>query len=143
MRASLLRLENPTCTYHSSAGQDDGVVLVRTEPSQQSPCPGQTVEYECHSEIPVAALVWTLPTGESLPDFTTGSMVGSTRTASDGVGVATLTSIVPDNDPNTDFFFFTSTLLIMETINNSNISCAVAIGNDVMKQTAVVTLSGK
>ena len=131
------------CTYHSSAGQDDGVVLVRTEPSDQSPCPGQMVEYECHSEIPVSTLVWTLPTGESLPDFTTGSMNGSRRTASDGVPVANLTSIVPDDDPNSDFFFFTSTLLITETVNNSNISCTVSIQNDVMKQTAVVTLSGK
>ena len=103
-------------TYHSSAAQDDGVVLVRTEPSDQSPCPGQTGEYECHSEIPVSTLVWTLPTGESLPDFTGGSMNGSRRTASDGVYVATLTSLVPDDDPNSDFFFFTSTLLIMETV---------------------------
>ena len=132
-----------SCTYHSSAGQDDGVVLVRTEPSDQSPCPGQTVEYECHSEIPVGTLVWALPTGESLPDFTGGSMNGSRRTASDGVYVATLTSLVPDNDPDSDFFFFTSTLLITETVNNSNSTCAVAIGNDVMKQTAVITLSGK
>ena len=138
MRASLLRLENdPTCTYHSSAAQED-VVLVRTEPSDQSPCPGQMVEYECRIQTPVNTLVWTLPTGDDLPEFAGFDDVNDNR--SSGSFTATLTGKMMSSISGR--FFFNSTMVFPVNMNNSNLICTGVAGATPVEDSTTITLSG-
>ena len=118
----------------------EDVVLVRTEPSDQSPCPDQTVEYECQIMTPTDNLQWTLPTEETL-SYNAAADTGSVETSTDGTYRATLTSIV--GDPNSNRFFFTSTLTITETTNGSVLRCSGAVGGDSVEEDATIILSGK
>ena len=101
------------------------VVIERIEPdpaTQEFPCPHQIVQYKCQTLIPLTALTWRLPSGDTLPDFTGGSSVGRVRNSSDDQFSATLTGKMEDGDPNTDLFFFTSTLLIVNVSNDSTLT---------------------
>ena len=119
-----------------SAAQD--VNLVRTEPDpQQLPCPHQRIEFQCQTLVPSSALTWTLPTGVEL-EFGVLRNVGDVRNSSDNVYSATLTEKIEDDDTNTDRFFFTSTLLLLQPVNRSTLTCE---GDDTNFETTV-TLSG-
>ena len=61
-----------------------------------------------------------LPSGVGL-GFTGVSPVGRVRNSSDDQFSATLTSKMGDEDPDSDDFFFTSTLLIIDPVNGSDI----------------------
>ena len=109
-----------------SAAQD--ITLVRTEPDpQQLPCPQQRMEFQCQILVPSSALTWTLPSGVIM-EFGVRRNVGDVRNSS--VYSATLTEKTEDDDPNTDRFFFTSTLLVLQPVNGSNLTCK---GDDVMR----------
>ena len=95
--------------------------------------------------ISTFTLTWRLPSGDTLPDFTGGSSVGRVRNSSDDQFSATLTGKMEDDNPDSDLFFFTSTLLIVNTANNSKLTCFASIheGSINVEQTVSLVLSGK
>ena len=122
----------------SGAGQ--GITLVRTEPDpQQLPCPQQRIEFLCQILVPSSVLTWTLPTGDQL-QFSILRNIGDVRNSSDNVYSATLTGKTEDDDPNTDRFFFTSTLLILEPVNGSTLTCT---GVNVADLVDTIIINGK
>ena len=110
-----------------------------TSNSQQLSCPQQRVEYKCQITVPTTALTWTIPTGVVL-EFGSLRNVGDVRNTSDNVYSATLTEKTEDDDPNTERFFFTSTLLVLQPVNVSNLTCD---GSNVETESTTITLSGK
>ena len=123
----------------------EDVVIERIEPdpaTQEFPCPHQIVQYKCQTLIPTATLTWRLPSGDTLPDFTGGSSVGAVRNSSDDQFSATLTGKMDDDDPDTDLFFFTSTLLILEPINGSNLTCSASVSESLSQGNTIIVLSG-
>ena len=121
------------------------VVIERIEPdpaTQEFPCPHQIVQYKCQTLIATATLTWRLPSGDTLPDFTGGSSVGRVRNSSDDQFSATLTSKMEDDDPDTDIFFFTSTLLILEPINGSSLTCIASVSGSLSQENITIILSG-
>ena len=119
------------------------IVLKRIEPDPgQLPCPQQTVKYRCQIIEPASTLTWTLPTGDLL-EFSIAREVGEIRNSSNDVYSANLTSKMEDTDPDSDRFFFSSTLLILETVNGSNITCAGATVPDTVEDSAVIILSSE
>ena len=132
------------CLLHYTVAED--VVIERLEPdpvTQEFLCPHQIVQYKCQTLIPAVALTWRLPSGDTLPDFTGGSSVGRVRNSSDDQFSATLTGKMEDDDPDTDgFFFFTSTLLILEPINGSILTCIASVGGSLSQGNTTIILSG-
>ena len=94
---------------------------MRTEP-EQLPCPQQRIEFQCETIVASTTLIWTLPTGDAI-EFGVLRTVGDVRNSSDNFYYATLTEKMEDEDPDTDRFFFTSTLLVLEHVNGSNLTC--------------------
>ena len=123
----------------------EDVVIERTEPdpaTQEFPCPHQIVHYKCQTLIPVIALTWKLPSGDTL-QFTGASSVGRVRNSSDDQFSATLTGKMEDDDPDTDLLFFTSTLLILEPINGSSLTCIATVNASFSPEiTTNIVLSG-
>ena len=120
-------------------------MLQRTEPdpsSQQFPCPGQRVEYECRILISTISLTWILPSGETLREFTGVSSVGAVRNSSDEQYSATLTGKMEDDDPNSDYFFFNTTLLMLNPTNGSIVTCRGTIMTNVIQGNSTVLHSG-
>ena len=124
------------------AGQD--ISLVRTEPDdpQQLPCPHQGQEFLCQIMTPVTSLAWTLPSGETL-EFGALRNVGDTRNSSEGNYIATLTQKMEDDDPNTDRFSYTSTLLVLEPVNGQNLTCIAVAGSNQPQKRITTATSGK
>ena len=125
---------------------EDNIVIRRAEPdpnSQEFPCPHQKVQYECTTLRPVAALTWMLPSGVGLV-FTGASSVGRVRNSSDDQFSATLTSKMVDEDPDSDDFLFTSTLLIIDPVNGSDFICSgVTASGTVFQGNTTVVWSGE
>ena len=122
----------------------EDVVIERIEPdpaTQEFPCPHQIVQYKCQT-IPANALIWRLPSGDTLPEFSGGSSVGIVRNSSDDQFSATLTGKMEDDDPDTDRFFFTSTLLILEPINGSSLTCIASVSGSLSQGNTTTILSG-
>ena len=92
--------------------------------------------------IPVTALTWRLPSGDTLPDFTGGSSVGAVRNSSDDQFSATLTGKMEDDDTMTDFFFLISTLLILEPNNGSSLTCIASVSGSLSQDNSTIVLSG-
>ena len=116
---------------------------MRTEPDpQQLPCPHQRIEFQCQIMVPSISLTWSLPNGDELR-FSFLRNVGDVRNSSDNVYSATLTGKTEDDDPNTDLSFFTSTLLILEPVNGSTLTCTGSSGTDLVYNSAVIIISGK
>ena len=111
---------------------------MRTKPSQQSPCSGQMVEYECRIETPVNNLKWTLPT-DGVLGFSHFDDVGAIR--KDGEFTATLTGLMSSDDSN-NVYLFNSTIVFSVTLNSSNLSCSGIFGTDSVEEGATITLSG-
>ena len=111
---------------------------MRTEAEpQQLPCPHQRIVFQCQILVPSTALTWTLPTGVIL-EFGVLRNVGDVRNST--LYSATLTEKTEDDDPNTDLFFFTSTLLILQPVNGSMLTCG---GDGAMNSDTTISLSGK
>ena len=88
------------------------------------------------------ALTWTLPDNSFL-EFDRVSDFGVAINSSDNVYSATLTSRTDDNDPSTSTrFFFTSTLLVLEPVNGSTLTCAGGSVADPMENTTTIIISG-
>ena len=124
-----------------AAAQD--IVLERIEPDPgQLPCPQETVKYLCEIMVPSLGLTWTLPTGDPL-EFDILSDEGDFRNFSDNVYSATLTNKMENDDLDTNRFFFSSTLLILETVNGSTITCTGGTAADPVEASTDITLSSK
>ena len=120
-------------------------MLQRTEPdpsSQQFPCPGQRVKYECRILTPRVSLTWKLPSGEIFPDFTGGTSVGTVRHSSDDQYSATLAGKLKDDDPNNEEFFFNSTLLMLNPTNISTVACVGSTRTDNIQKNSTIIHSG-
>ena len=124
---------------HSLA--DVSVVRIKPDP-QQLPCPQQMIEFQCEILVPTTTLIWGLHTGEML-EFGVLRNVGDVRSSSDNVYSATLTAKREDDDPNTDRFFFASTLLIREPVNQTTLTCTGSGGVDPVDKSTTITQSGK
>ena len=123
----------------------EDVVIERIEPNpatQEFPCSHQIVQYKCQTLISTATLTWRLPSGDTLPDFTGASSVGRVRNSSDDQFSATLTGKMEDDDSETDLFFFTSTLLILEHINGSSLTCIAFVSGRLSQENTTIVLSG-
>ena len=118
------------------------IVLERIEQDPaQLPCPQQTVMYRCQIIEPASTLTWTVPTGDHL-EFSIARDVGDISNSSDNVYSANLTNKMEDTDPSSDRFFFSSTLLILETVNGSTITCSGATV-DPVEDSIDITLSSE
>ena len=144
MRVWLARLRQTACVisiitlvlvFAVVHAQEDYVELVRTDPTTESlPCPGQEIEFKCHVTTPSHELTWTLPTNDTLA-FGAGDSIGKVRYSSDNVYRAILTGKMEDDDPDTDKFNFTSTLLVLPAVNGSTLSCTGGtIGNPLLQR---------
>ena len=100
------------------------------------------MQYKCQTLIPTATLTWRLLCGGT-PEFTGGTPVGRVRNSSDDQFSATLTGKIEDDDPDTDRFFFTSTLLILEPMNGSSLTCIASVNASFSPEiTRNIVLSG-
>ena len=127
------------------AGAAQDIVLERIEPDHgQLLCPNQRVMYQCRILVPSSVLIWTLPNGDGTLEFHILNSEGDVRLSppDDGVYTATLTSKTEDNDPGTDRFFFTSTLLILETVNDTSLTCTGGTVANPVENSADINLSG-
>ena len=122
----------------------EDIVLQRTEPdpnSQEFPCPHQRVQYECTTLSPVDTITWILPSGVGL-GFTGASSVGRVFNSADDQFSATLTSKMEDEDPDSDDLFFTSTLLIIDPVNGSELICSGDVSGAILNGTTTVVVCG-
>ena len=115
---------------------------MRTEPDdpQQLPCPQQRIEFLCQILVPSSFITWTLPASDLL-EFAGVSDIGYTVNSSDNVYSATLTNKGDDPNSNTRFFF-TSTLLVLEPVNGSTLTCTGGSGADPMVESTTINISG-
>ena len=119
----------------------DGIVLERIEPDPgEVPCPQQTVKYRCQIMAPSLGLTWTIPTGDPL-EFSIATDVGVIRNSTDNVYSANLTSKMDFPDSGRDIF--SSTLLILETVNGSTITCTGGAGTDPVVASTDIILSSE
>ncbi|CAI8036846.1 hypothetical protein GBAR_LOCUS20640 [Geodia barretti] len=124
----------------AAATQDVSVVRIEPDPLQQLPCPQQMIEFRCQILVPSFAVQWTLPTGETL-GFGGGMDIGAVDNSSDNAYSATLRNRM--EDPNSAIrFFFTSTLLVLEPVNGSNLTCVGVTGAVPVKESTSIILSG-
>ena len=139
--AWLHRLLHAFSTYIIPLGAESSIILMRTEPSdsRQFPCPQQRVEFQCQITVPTTTLTWTISTGVLL-EFSALRNVGDVRNSSDNVYSATLTEKAEDDDANSDRFFFISSLLVLQPVNGSTMTCT---GRNVGSESTTITLSGK
>ena len=118
------------------------ITLERTEPDPQLlPCPNQKIMVQCQIMVPTTSLTWTLPSDDSL-EFGVLQNVNDVRNSSDNTYSATLTGKAEDNDPNTDLFLFTSTLLVLDPVNGSTLTCGGAAVGGQVENTTTIKLSG-
>ena len=97
--------------------------------------------YECRLLVPSTTLTWTLP-DSSVLEFDILAKLGDMRDLDDNY-IATLTDKMEDDDNNTNRFLFTSTLLILETTNDSTLTCSGAAVPDTVEESVTLTLSGE
>ena len=128
---------------HTVLAQEDDIILVRTEPdptSQELPCANQIIVYECKQLIPSESLIWTLPNNEILR-FSLLRDINDTQTSDDDNYIATLTNKIEGEV--TDTFFFTSTLMILEPVNVSTVTCTGGISPNLVDNDITIILSGQ
>ena len=140
----------PTCTCkHPHAyiiavsAQEDDIILVRTEPdptSQELPCANQIIVYECQQLISSIELPWTLPNNETLR-FSILRDINDTETSDDDNYIATLTNKTEGD--LTDTFLFTSTLMILEPVNGSTVTCKGGTTSKQVSNDTTTILSGR
>ena len=127
-------------------GATQDIVLERIEPDPgQLPCPSQRVLYQCQVLVQSSTLTWTLPNGDGTLEFDILSNEGDVRPTppGDGVYTATLTNKTEDDDPDTNRFFFASTLLILETVNDTSLTCSGGtVANPVENNTDIILSGG-
>ena len=117
------------------------MVRIEPDPLQQLPCPQQKIEFRCQILVPSFVMQWTLPTGETV-EFGQAENIGAVYVSSDDAYSATLTDRTEDPN-NNNRFFFTSTLLVMEPVNGSNLTCVAVSGAVPVKESTSIILSGR
>ena len=125
---------------HAIAAQD--IILERTDPAEQLPCPGQRVEFQCHTQRFSSLLRWELPNSNVLT-FTGGSSDGTVRNTTDNNYSAVLTRKVEDSSPDSEYFKFYSTLLVIRPLNGTSVKCSGAVGLDSYDNSSSILISGK
>ena len=108
---------------------------------EQLPCPNQKITVQCQIMVPTTSLTWTLPSDDSL-EFGVLQNVNDVRNSSNNIYSATLTGRAEDNDPNTDLFFFTSTLLVLDPVNGSTLTCGGAAAGNQVENSIEIELHG-
>ena len=124
------------------SAQEDDIILVRTEPdptSQELPCANQTIVYECQQLISSDTLTWTLPNNDTLR-FSILRDINDIEPSDDDNYIATLTNKIEGDE--TDTFFFTSTLMILEPVNGSTVRCTGGTTPQVSNDITII-LSGR
>ena len=116
------------------------ITLERIEPDQL-PCPEQSVTFQCQIMVPSAQLAWTVPNRDDL-EFNINRDVGYVRNSPDNVYSANLTGKI-EADLDGDRFFFNSTLLVLEPVNGSNLTCKGGTVSDPVEMRTTIALSGE
>ena len=131
---------------HTVLAQEDDIILVRTEPdptSQELPCANQIIVYECQQLIPSEGLTWTLPNNEILT-FSQSRDINDTEPSDpsdDDNYIATLTNKIEGDE--IDLFFFTSTLIILEPVDGSTVTCTGGTISNVVSNDTTIIFSGQ
>ena len=127
---------------HTVSAQEDDIILVRTKPDptfQELPCANQIIVYECQQLIPSNDLIWTLPNNEILR-FSQSGDINDTEPSDDDKYIATLTN--KTEGEVTDTFLFTSTLMILEPVNGSTVTCTGGTTTNLVSGDTTIVLSG-
>ena len=128
---------------HTVSAQEDDIILVRTEPdptSQELPCANQIIVYECQQLIPSESLIWTLPNNEILR-FSLLRDINDTEPSDDDNYIATLTNKIEGEVIDT--FLFTSTLMILEPVDGSTVTCTGGISPNLVNIDTTIIFSGR
>ena len=128
---------------HTVLAQEDDIILVRTEPdptSQELPCANKIIVYECQQLIPSFELTWTLPNNEILR-FSQSRDINDTETSDDDNYIATLTNKIEGEVLDT--FLFTSTLMILEPVDGSTVTCIGGTTTNVVSIDTTIIFSGR
>ena len=128
---------------HTVLAQEDDIILVRTEPdptSQELPCANQRIEYECQQLIPSESLIWSLPNNEALR-FSFLRDIDDIETSDDNNYIATLTNKTEGEEIDT--FLFTSTLMILEPVDRSTVTCRGGISPNLVNIETTIIFSGQ
>ena len=128
---------------HTVLAQEDDIILVRTEPdptSQELPCANQMIVYECQQLIPSNDLIWTLPNNEILR-FSQSRDINDIETSDDDNYIATLTN--KTEGEVIDTFFFTSTLMILEPVDGSTVTCTGGTASNPVNIDTTIIFSGR
>ena len=116
---------------------------MRTEPdptSQELPCANQMIVYECQQLIPSDTLIWTLPNNETLR-FSQSRDINDIETSDDDNYIATLTNKTEGD--LIDTFLFTSTLMILEPMNGSTVTCTGGTASNPVSNDTTIIFSGR
>ena len=128
---------------HTVSAQEDDIILVRTEPdptSQELPCANQIIVYEYQQLIPSSELIWTLPNNEILR-FSQSRNINDIETSDDDNYTATLTNKIEGD--LIDTFLFTSTLMILEPVDGSTVTCTGGISPNLVSNDITIIFSGR
>ena len=131
---------------HTVLAQEEDIILVRTEPdptSQELPCANQRIVYECQQLIPSQSLTWSLPNIDTLR-FSQSRDINDTEPpdpSDDDNYIATLTN--KTEGEVIDTFFYTSTLMILEPVNVSTVTCTGGISPNLVDNDITIILSGQ
>ena len=128
---------------HTVLAQEDDIILVRTEPdptSQELPCANKIIVYECQQLIPSESVIWSLPNNEALR-FSLLRDINDTVTSDDDNYIATLTNKIDGEEDDT--FLFTSTLMILEPVNGSTVTCIGGTTTNVVSNDTTIIFSGR
>lgn len=97
--------------------------------------------FQCSILLFSYVLTWTLPNGDFL-QFAASSNIGEMTNSSDDMFTATLTN--KTEDPTNIFrYLFTSTIIVFEPTNGSNLTCLGGNEDDHVEETTTITISGK
>ena len=116
---------------------------MRTEPdptSQELPCANQIIVYECQQLISSSDLIWTLPNNEILR-FSQSRDINDIETSDDDNYIATLTNKI--DGVVTDTFLYTSTLMILEPVNGSTVTCTGGTTTNLVSNDTTIIFSGR
>ena len=125
---------------HTVLAQEDDIILVRTEPdptSQELPCANQIIVYECQQLIPSIELIWILPNNEEI----IFSEINETKTSDDGNYIGTIINKTATDQTNR--FLLTSTLIILEAVDNSSLTCTGGDTSTPVRYDITIIFSGQ
>ena len=130
------------CSHTVSAQDDDDIILMRIVPdleTQELPCADQMIVYECQQLISSSDLIWFLPNDEMLR-FSFARNINDNMTSDDDNYIATITNTIDGDEIDT--VLFTSTLMILEPVDDSTVRCTGGINPRVSAEDTI-TLSGR